>query len=43
MFWSVLLFYKCFFFPVERGDIIRFFAIVNSKRENVVNTIPLTT
>lgn len=42
MFLSVLLFYKCFF-SVERGDIIRFFEIVNSKKRNVVNTIPLTT
>lgn len=29
---SVLLFYKCFF-SVERGDIIRFFEIVNSKKK----------
>ena len=29
---SVLLFYKCFF-SVERGDIIRFFAVVNSKKK----------
>lgn len=29
---SVLLFYKCFF-SVERGHIIRFFEIVNSKKK----------